>query len=506
MTTKSFSAHSPDLGTHRQIGGHAPQTGSDNSAAAPQPDEANLEDGAPTTRSANGVGLPLPLRPSFWVSLVKTVMWGLIFVSTAAVSATLGAAFILVAPLDNLAEPIARVLPPGKSVEPLEQPSLSLKDLWDAGFRYQVTSPVNILVMGIDEVPNVPDDSPKIFSGRTDTMLLVRIDPIQGTANVLSIPRDTRVDIPGERIAKINHANTVGGAKLAARTVSYNLGGVPIDRYVRVSTVAFREMVDLVKGVEVLVPKPMYYRDRAQDLTIDLEAGWQTLNGEEAEQFARYRQDAYGDIGRVQRQQMLLKALRDRLTSPAIIPQLPQAIRILQRYIDTNLSLEEMLALANFALELQPEDMHMVMLPGRFSDPEEFVASYWIQDREASSRIVNEFFNTDTVALLSNSRQRSISRLKIAVQDASGDPNTVTDVVQYLQDQGFYNVYSVRSWPDTTHQTQVIAQRGDLDSADILKSVLGLGQVVADSTGDLDSDLTIRVGQDWLDKLVYVVR
>ena len=505
MTTQSFNAHPPNQGTHREVGGHAPQTGS-GSAAAPQPDEADLEDGSFTTSSTPGLALPVPLRPRFWVRILKTLMWGLIFLSTATLSATLGAAFILVAPLDNLAEPIGNVLPLGKPVDSPEPTSLSLKDLWDAGFRYQVTSPVNILVMGIDEVPNVPKTSPKIFSGRTDTMLLVRIDPTQGTANVLSIPRDTRVDIPGERIAKINHANTVGGAKLAARTVSYNLGGVPVDRYVRVSTVAFREMVDLVKGVEVLVPKPMYYRDRAQDLTIDLEAGWQTLNGEQAEQFARFRQDAYGDIGRVQRQQMLLKALRDRLTSPAIIPQLPQAIRILQRYIDTNLSLEEMLALANFALELQPEELHMVMLPGRFSDPEEFVASYWIQDRESSSRVINNFFNTDTVALLSNSRQRSISRLKIAVQSASGEPETAGEVVRYLQSQGFYNVYSVRSWPDETHQTQVIAQRGDLDSANILKSVLGMGQVVSDSTGDLDSDLTIRVGKDWFDKLIYTVR
>ena len=494
MTIPSFNAHHPDTGTHGRVGGHAPETGSD-ATAADRPDKEDLGAGASSGKSGQGSIVPVPLRPKFWRRIVKTIMWGFIFLSTATVSATLGAAFILFVPL-NL----------NTRLDSPEQPSLSLMDLWDAGFRYQVTSPVNILVMGIDEVPQAPENSPKIFAGRTDTMLIVRVDPTRRIASVLSIPRDTRVEIPGDRIAKINHANTVGGAKLAARTVSYNLGGVPIDRYVRVSTVAFREMVDLVKGVEILVPKPMYYRDRAQGLTIDLEAGWQTLNGDQAEQFARFRQDAYGDIGRVQRQQMLLKALRDRLTSPAIIPQLPQAIRILQRYIDTNLSLEEMLALANFALELQPEDLHMVMLPGRFSDPEEFVASYWILDREASNRVINRFFNTETVALLSNSRQRSISRLKIAVQNASGVPETAGEVAQHLHNQGFYHVYNVRNWPDTIHQTQVIAQKGDLDSADILKSVLGVGQVVSDSTGDLDSDLTIRVGKDWFDKPVYTVR
>ena len=494
MTIRSLNARHPDAGTHRNVDGHdAPETVSDTADAASQ--ETDLVDVSSATVAGERLIGPVPPRPNFWLRVLKAIMWGGIFLTTATVSATLGAAFILLLPAST-----------SDRLDSQEQPSLSLKDLWDAGFRYQVTSPVNILVMGIDQVPNVPETSAKIFSGRTDTMLMVRVDPTQRAANVLSIPRDTRVEIPGSGIAKINHANIAGGARLAAHTVSYNLGGVPVDRYVRVSTAAFREMVDLVGGVEVLVPKPMYYQDRSQGLIIDLEAGWQTLNGDQAEQFARYRQDAYGDIGRVQRQQMLLKALRDRLTSPAIIPQLPQAIRILQRYIDTNLSLEEMLALANFALELEPEDLHMVMLPGSFSKPDEFVASYWILDREASNRVINQFFHTETIALLSNTRQRSVSRLKIAVQNASGESDIAREVAQHLQAQGFYNVYIVRDWPDAIHQTQVIAQKGDLDSASTLRSVIGAGQVVSDSTGDLDSDLTIRVGKDWLDRMIYTVR
>ena len=89
---------------------------------------------------------------------------------------------------------------------------------------------------------------------------------------------------------------------------------------------------------------------------IDLEPGWQTLNGDQAEQFARFRKDNYGDIGRVQRQQMLLKALRQRLLSPKVLPRLPQIIRVMQQYIDTNLSLEEMLALVGFGLDLDKDD------------------------------------------------------------------------------------------------------------------------------------------------------
>ncbi|MEO1353619.1 MAG: LCP family protein [Cyanobacteria bacterium J06635_15] len=376
-------------------------------------------------------------------------------------------------------------------------------ELWRSGFRYQVSRPVNILVMGIDEAHDIEGADPDDLLGRTDTMLLVRVDPETESVNVLSIPRDTRVEVPGYGITKINQANFVGGAELAAQTVSYNFDNVEIDRYVRVSTEAFREIVDLVDGVEVLVPKPMYYEDKTQDLLIDLEEGWQTLNGDEAEQFARFRQDSYGDIGRVQRQQVLLKALKERLLSPIVIPQLPQIVRVLQRYIDTNLSPEEMLALASFGLQIEPDALHMVMLPGEFSDPEEFGASYWLRDDIASSGLMEAYFDAEPVALLAEDRpRRSISRLQIAIQNATDDPYAAQAVADYLYEEGFHNVYVISEWPGITRRTEIVAQRGDLESASILESILGMGYVAAESTGDIDSDITIRVGEDWLEQML----
>ncbi|MGP1374823.1 MAG: LCP family protein, partial [Almyronema sp.] len=416
--------------------------------------------------------------------IAKGAFWSVTCLSTAVVSALLGAAAVLVLPLPE-------------QLFPQKQEALSLKDLWQSGFRYNVTRPVNILVMGIDQVPEAEGED--IFSGRTDTMLLVRVDPTQAGVNVLSIPRDTRVTIPGWGKDKINQANVEGGALLAGQTVSANLNQVEIDRYVRVSTGAFREIVDLVGGVEVFVPSRMYYEDRTQDLVIDLEPGWQTLNGAQAEQFARFRQDAYGDIGRVQRQQMLLKALRSRLTSPTVIPKLPQIVRILQRYIDTNLTAEEMLALANFGLELEPDDLHMVMLPGRFSEPTEYQASYWIMDSAAGDRVMQDFFHTEAATLASAPR-RSIRQMRIAVQNASGEPHVANEVARYLAQEGLDNLYVVSDWPDVVAKTQVIAQRGDLEAADRVSAILGVGQLVSDSTGNLESDVTIRIGSDWLEQ------
>lgn len=433
-------------------------------------------------------------RPKFKLpKFVKGAVWAALFGSTAFVAAGLGVIAVLTFPLPRQVS--------GETVAP------PLADLWRSGFRYQVSRPVNILVMGLDEAHDVPGAQPGDLVGRTDTMLLARVDPEEKAVNVMSIPRDTRVEIPGYGIEKINQANFEGGAELAAQTVMHNFSDVDIDRYVRVSTGAFREIVDLVGGVEVLVPKAMQYEDKTQGLVIDLQPGLQNLSGEEAEQFARFRQDSYGDIGRVQRQQVLLKALRQRMMTPTVLPKLPQIVRVLQAHIDTNLSVEEMLALAGFGLNLDSKDLHMVMLPGRFSDPEEYSASYWLADPSASNDLMRTYFDAQPGELVASSNginyyeppsDWALSELKIAVQNATDDQYASSSMAEYLRDQGFYNVYVVRDWADVNRKTSVVAQRGDLGSARSLQSSLDIGQVVSDSTGDIDSDLTVRVGEDWL--------
>lgn len=426
------------------------------------------------------------LQPSPMKRALNLLLWTAAFLGTATVSALIGAGSALILPLPQSAT--------------LDPPSLGIGDLWRAGFRYQVTRPINILVMGIDEVLDAPAQSEATFGGHTDTLLLVRINPQDNTLNVMSIPRDTRVQIPDYGMAKINQANVEGGPELVAQTIADNLGNVQIDRYLRVNTSAFREIVDLIGGIEVYVPKRMEYNDNTQDLHIDLYPGWQTLNGDQAEQFARFRKDNNGDIGRVQRQQMLLKALRDRLTNPTVIPKLPQAIRVALRYVDTNLTLEEMLALANFGLATEPQKLQMVMLPGRFSQPSEFQASYWLPDWNSAATILQKFFQTDGVGIYAdNSGHGSGLNSQIAVQNASGDQGAAAAVVDYLRSNGFHNAYVVEDWPDILEKTEIIAQKGDLDSAKSIGSVVGLGQVLSESTGHLESDITLRVGRDWLD-------
>lgn len=474
-----------DLGVNSSIGSSNSQvnfdTGSvDDAPASPSPpssQETKRKDSHPNSNQEN-----LRDRP-----YIRWFFWSAAFVLTAMVSAALGATLALVTPLSPFIAPLSRGIG-------------SKGDLWRHGFQYNLARPVNILVMGIDRVPTAPKNSPEAFAGRSDTMLLLRLDPTDNSVRMLSVPRDTQVEIPGVGRTKINNANVVGGPALAARVVSRNLNDVQIDRYVRVTTDAFRELVDLVGGVEIFVPYRMKYTDVTQNLKIDLEPGWQTLNGDQVEQFARFRKDQYGDIGRVQRQQALLKALRQRLVNPSVLPQLPKAIRVMQQYIDTNLSLEEMLALMGFGLKLEQDDFKMVLLPGRFSGPKEFAASYWIMDLAGRDRVMRKYFQQSPALSSSEATHRSPNRVRIAIQNATDDPQLSRRVAQYLAQRDFRNVYIVQKWPDHIRQTQIIVQQGDLEAATSLKKVLGVGKVEASSTGDIESELTIRVGEDWLER------
>ncbi|MGD1807716.1 LCP family protein [Dapis sp. BLCC M126] len=380
--------------------------------------------------------------------------------------------------------------------------------LWRKRLPYQLSRPINILVMGIDQVRGVPEDSPDIFEGRSDTLLLVRANPMNNTVSLLSVPRDTQVRIPGIGLAKINEANVYGGPKLAENVLEDTLNDIKIDRYVRVSKGAFRELVEQLGGVEVFVPQAMSYVDNTQKLHIDLQAGWQTLNGEQAEQFARFREDVYGDIGRVQRQQVLLKALRSRVTNVAVIPRLPQIIRVMQKYVDTNLTFQEMLTLIGFSLDLERDDFKMVMLPGKPSSRNEYLASYWVIDEAGRDRVLEQYFdvkldkfNYDNIYNPMKVNAILPIQNKIAVQNASSDSQVATKFAEYLREKGFYNVYVVPDWSDKQRFTQVIVQGGYLESAEVVKNTLGFGKIEAASTGEIGSDFTIRLGEDSVNKI-----
>ena len=373
----------------------------------------------------------------------------------------------------------------------------------------ELTRPVNILVMGMSVLPpdvkNPPAASvnqrylPQInsFDGLSDVMLLLRFDPQNKKLAMLSIPRDTRTEIEGHGIKKINAANGEGGPALSAKTTSNLLGGVGIDRYVRINVLGVGKLIDALGGVTVYVPKDMKYQDDSQHLYINLKAGKQHLNGDQALQLLRYRHDQYGDIGRIQRQQMVIRSLIEQTLNPTTAARLPQILKVIQSNIDTNLTVEELVALVGFGVRTNRSNMQMLMLPGRFSEKGQYNASYWLPDKDRIARMMAQHFDIKL-----ESSQASTSHaptdLRIAIQDSTDSPRTIRALIRTLTAAGYRNVYVSKPWMEPLQTTHIVAQQGDSDSAEVIRSALELGEVRVESTGNLESDITIQVGQDWL--------
>lgn len=179
---------------------------------------------------------------------------------------------------------------------------------------------------------------------RTDSMILTRVDPQQKTVSMISIPRDTRVNIDGYGENKINAAYFYGGPSLAIKTVS-EFAGVEINHYAEVDFEGFQHVVDALGGVEVNVP--MEINDDMAGGYVP--AGEQTLNGEQALILCRSRHayDAYGagDNMRAANQRMVLSAIMHKVMS-SDIATMTNTVSTLSQYVTTDFSVASIVGLA----------------------------------------------------------------------------------------------------------------------------------------------------------------
>ena len=228
-----------------------------------------------------------------------------------------------------------------------------------------------VLIMGVDRRDG--------DVGRSDTLMLAAVDEEQGRATLLSIPRDTRVEVGTYGYDKINHAYAFGGHEMTLAAVE-KIVGVPVTHYVLIDTSAFERIVDAVGGVDINVEKRMHYEDPWDDnggLVIDLQPGEQHMTGAQAIQYVRYR-DGEGDIGRIARQQHFMRALLAQLLSPQVIPRLAAVVDEVKNAVETDLTTRQLLTLATRLKEIEAGGMTMQMVigtPAYLGD-----ISYWIPD------------------------------------------------------------------------------------------------------------------------------
>ena len=217
----------------------------------------------------------------------------------------------------------------------------------------------NILLLGVDSNGNNSDT----WKGtRSDTIILMNIDPATHSVNAISIPRDSKVYLPDKYgVDKINAAHAYGGIDMAKQTIEKTLG-VKIDKYICVHDEGVREVIDALGGIPIYVEKRMKYDDYAGHLHINLDKGNHVLSGQQAVGYLRFRHDGLGDIGRTQRQQWFLRGFLERLQNPQIISKIPQIVNISKKYIKTDMSLYELSQLAALAKGFDESNLRYMRL------------------------------------------------------------------------------------------------------------------------------------------------
>ncbi len=237
-----------------------------------------------------------------------------------------------------------------------------------------------ILISGVDD-----------GNGGSDTNILVAIDTENDYIYGVSIPRDTKASINGKN-RKINFAYNSGGMELMAQTVSHQLG-IPVDYTVLVNLRAFQALVDTIGGVDFYIPVDMDYDDPYQDLHIHFSKGMRHLNGSEALKVVRFRHNndgtGYGseDIGRMQTQQDFLKAVAKQTLTVSNLTKLDSFCKIFQQYVETDLTVGNLVWLGGEAIGMGAESISFCTLPGDWKSP------YIYLNQEEVLTLVNQYLN-----------------------------------------------------------------------------------------------------------------
>lgn len=351
---------------------------------------------------------------------------------------------------------------------------------------------VHVLMMGEDNTGGKEN-------GLTDTLVVIAIDTQTKELRALSIPRDTRVEIPGHGTQKINAAHRFGGPELTRKVVSQLLG-VPIDNYVKTSTQGLRGLVDMIGGVYIKIDKDMHYTDRRGGLYINLKASpeKQLLDGKQAEQYVRFRHDFWSDSGvtvedgkkvykgRIVRQQLFVRALANRIMS---MPSKRDRMNVLMKacekhYLVSDFDMSQWKAFVDYFKDIKPEEMNMEVLPG--VPGMVGGGSYWIPDQEAIVDAVNR-----TMWFKALPAQPA----KVEVLNGSGISGAAVKVADKLKDAGYEVTRTDNAESFDYAKCCIIARNGKTEPVQRLAKMLQCDVKEDDQAGD--ADVTVIVGRNF---------
>jgi polyisoprenyl-teichoic acid--peptidoglycan teichoic acid transferase len=370
---------------------------------------------------------------------------------------------------------------------------------------------VNILLLGIDQRES--DKGP----WRTDTMILVSIDPATNSASMLSIPRDLWVTIPGYGESRVNMAHFMGDAKnypgggvaLAQKTVWYALG-VPVHYYARINFDAFERMVDAIGGITINVERAIHdesYPDNNYGtMVIDIPAGVQTMDGRTALQYARSRHGT-GDFDRMNRQQAVIIAARDKVLSLDIpLSSIPKMLDIVGDSVKTNLTLKEMYALAEMVKKIDPNGIKRGAIDGSMTTtvvtPEGWMVE--VPDWDKVRVMVDTLFpapsqsTAPTPSLIQ--AQLANEGARIALENGTLTEGLAQTMAEKLREQG-YNVVRIDNARRFDHAQTVLVAYSEMPyTVQALAEQFSISQdrIRTEGGGADGMDIVVILGRDAL--------
>ncbi len=395
-------------------------------------------------------------------------------------------------------------------------PQVPLPEPWDGASR------VTIMIIGLDFGDWSTD---RTGPSRSDTMLLLTIDPVTKTAGMLSVPRDMWVNIPGFGYSRINNAYALGqgnslpggGPGLATKTVE-NFLGIDIQYYAQVEFTTFEEMIDTIGGVCLDVPEEIRV-GRTYENSALLEPGYQCLDGKSTLGYARARYTEGGDVDRATRQQQVIFAIRDKVFDPAnflsLIAQAPTLYNELSGGINTNLTLNDGLQLAMLAKDIPLDSIqhgvidYTMMQDGFYNlngQQQAILRPYPDKIRE----LVDSIFGGGTMQPMATGtleEKMQAEAARIVVINGSGVPGMAAQTSDYLKTQGM-NVIAFGNtgdYPDKYYspfpdRTIIIVHAGKPYAMQYLMALMqfnSTSQIKVDFDPNAPEDIILALGYDW---------
>ena len=366
--------------------------------------------------------------------------------------------------------------------------------------KIDTKKPVNILLLGVDAGDY--DSKSTNIPRRSDTMMLFRFFPETKKIYILSIPRDTKVKING-KTEKINSANYFGGSELAIKTVE-DLLGVEINYYAKIDYEGFKECVDAIGGIDIVVPHNMDYD--AYDIHIHFKKGQTVhLDGQKAEEFIRWRKNnngtgyAMGDLGRESTQQDFMIKVLEKIKTPAGMLRILPLINTLSKYVKTNMDTNEMISYALKLNGINTADVQKKILDG---EPKYINGiSYFIPDIDKSSEYLAYFRNNtdavsgnDTSSGSNSNADIDKSKIKVTVLNSTDKNGLAAEYKKKLINLG-YNVTETGNYSKRTKYTKIIDYGTD-GYGDLINKDLNIGNVSKEDKAQYNADVVIILGKD----------